>query len=75
MAVKNHVKKTKRFISDCPELVNRINEKEFQRKDIFKIINYYNDNCSQKEINEPDPKEKIEEEKKGGATENNSIWN
>ena len=33
------------FFKDCPELINKIKNKEFKRKEIFKIINFYN-NCN-----------------------------
>jgi sRNA-binding regulator protein Hfq len=48
---KKFMKRTERFVSDCPELVKKIKQKEFQRKDIIKIIIYYNDNCSDKATN------------------------
>jgi hypothetical protein len=33
------------YFSDCPELVNKIQEKEFKRGDMEAIVNTYNRNC------------------------------
>ncbi|NOZ46096.1 MAG: hypothetical protein GXO79_04860 [Chlorobi bacterium] len=33
------------YFSDCPELVTKIENKEFRKKDIQSIVMYYNSNC------------------------------
>ncbi|PXY03082.1 hypothetical protein DF185_03045 [Marinifilum breve] len=38
-------KKMKKYFSDCPELVKKIESKEFKGKDIIQIVQFYNSNC------------------------------
>ena len=42
---KSFKKSTAKFFSDCPELVEKIETKEFGRDDIKQIVLYYNSNC------------------------------
>jgi len=37
--------KIRKFFSDCPELVEKINDKIFKRKHIEEVIEYYKLNC------------------------------
>ncbi|NOU59142.1 hypothetical protein [Marinifilum caeruleilacunae] len=38
--------KMKNYFSDCPELVQKIESKEFKSKDIIQIVQYYNSHCT-----------------------------
>jgi len=73
---KQFMKRTRRIVSDCPDLDKKIRQKEFQRKDIIKIVSYYNDFCSNKETADPEtvPKNETEEKYKKASTDY-SIWN
>lgn len=42
---KNFNKSVLNFFSDCSFLINKINNKEFKKKDIVEMVNYYNLNC------------------------------
>lgn len=33
------------FFSDCPELVKKIEEKEFKQEELLKIVLFYNTQC------------------------------
>lgn len=33
------------YFNDCPELVEKIEDKELRRSDLIAIVNYYNNNC------------------------------
>ena len=39
-------KKVARFFSDCPDIIEMVNDKTFTRDDIELIVVYYNKNCS-----------------------------
>ena len=39
-------KKIPRFFSDCPDIIEMVNDKTFTRDDIDLIVKYYNDNCA-----------------------------
>ncbi len=34
------------FFNDCPSLIKKIKKKEFKKKDVYQIINFYDMNCS-----------------------------
>ena len=57
------MKRIRRSVSDCPELDKKIKQKEFRRKDIIKIVSYYNENCSLKKTNESKSEDYKEEKK------------
>lgn len=38
-------KKDLELINDCPILIQKIKKKEFKKKEIYKIVNFYNNNC------------------------------
>ncbi|UOY08634.1 hypothetical protein L0P88_08785 [Muricauda sp. SCSIO 64092] len=42
---KNFKKAASNFFADCPELVNKILDKEFKRKHLEEIIAFYNNQC------------------------------
>ncbi|WP_321307361.1 hypothetical protein [Marinifilum fragile] len=39
-------KKMMKYFSDCPELVKKIESKEFKSKDIIQVVQFYNSHCS-----------------------------
>lgn len=39
------IKSASKYFKDCPELVKKIESKEFRRNDIIGIVQYYNQNC------------------------------
>lgn len=39
-------KKIPRFFSDCPDIIEMVEDKTFTKDDIDLIVKYYNDNCS-----------------------------
>lgn len=41
-------KKIAQFFSDCPDIIEMVNDKTFKKDDIELIVNYYNKNCSTK---------------------------
>ena len=41
-------KRVARFFSDCPDIIEMVNDKTFTKDDIDLIVKYYNDNCSTK---------------------------
>lgn len=41
-------KKVARFFSDCPDIIEMVNDKTFAKDDIDLIVKYYNDNCATK---------------------------
>lgn len=41
----NYKKTSKDFFSDCPELVSKLENKEFKRKELDEVVIFYNDNC------------------------------
>lgn len=41
-------KKIARFFSDCPDIIEMVNDKTFSKDDIELIVIYYNKNCSAK---------------------------
>ncbi len=41
-------KRIARFFSDCPDIIEMVNDKTFSKDDIDLIVKYYNDNCSVK---------------------------
>lgn len=41
-------KTASKYFKDCPELVKKIQSKEFKRGDIVEIVEYYNENCGEK---------------------------
>lgn len=43
---KNFSKTSAEFFEDCPELVKKIENKEFKKKDLKEIIEFYNTNCN-----------------------------
>jgi len=42
---KNFKKAASLYFSDCPELVNKIENKVYKKKDLKRIIKFYNENC------------------------------
>lgn len=40
---RNHMKM--KFFNDCPSLVKKIEKRELKRRDVYKIIEFYNQNC------------------------------
>lgn len=42
-------KKAIKYFSDCPILVEKIKTKYFKQKDIIKIVEFYNNNCTKKQ--------------------------
>jgi hypothetical protein len=36
------------FFGDCPELIEKIKNKEYKKRDIVEIVDYYNNECSTK---------------------------
>ena len=34
------------FFEDCPLLLKKIKKKEFKKKDVYKVVNFYNNNCT-----------------------------
>ncbi|AOW20229.1 hypothetical protein [Urechidicola croceus] len=45
---KNFKKAAKEYFKDCPSLVKKINDKEFKKRDIVDVVEYYNNNCASK---------------------------
>jgi len=42
---KNFKKAASEFFSDCPQLVAKVQNKEFKKKDIKEIVTFYNETC------------------------------
>ncbi|WP_157832788.1 hypothetical protein [Croceivirga radicis] len=42
---KSFLKQAETFFIDCPDLVNRIKNKEFKRKDLVAVVDFYNNHC------------------------------
>tara|TARA_R110001632_G_scaffold53818_3_gene132239 strand:+ start:207 stop:758 length:552 start_codon:yes stop_codon:yes gene_type:complete len=42
---KNVIKGLKNYFKDCPNLIKKIKNKEFGKKDVKKVVEYYNNNC------------------------------
>ncbi|CAM3668332.1 hypothetical protein [Flavobacterium chungbukense] len=42
---KNFKKAASEFFKDCPVLVEKINNKEFKKDDIFQVVKFYNTKC------------------------------
>lgn len=38
--------KAKVYFADCPELVSNIGKDDFRKKDLFKMVIFYNENCA-----------------------------
>ncbi|RRO16773.1 hypothetical protein [Flavobacteriaceae bacterium 14752] len=34
------------FFRDCPELVQKIEDKDFRKKDVYEVVKFYNKNCA-----------------------------
>jgi hypothetical protein len=45
--LKSFKKRIKGYFNDCSGLVTKINNKQFGRKDLVEIAEYYNDNCGE----------------------------
>lgn len=43
---KNFKKAASDFFKDCPILVEKINNKEYKKDDIYNVVKFYNTNCS-----------------------------
>lgn len=43
---KNFKKAASKFFSDCPQLITKIETREFKKKDLISIIDYYNNSCN-----------------------------
>jgi hypothetical protein len=43
--LKSFKKRAKAYFEDCPELVYKIENETFKRKDLVKIAAFYNSNC------------------------------
>jgi len=43
---KNFKKAASEYFRDCPELVKKIQDKEYRKKHIEKVVKYYNENCN-----------------------------
>ncbi len=37
------------FFRDCPELVQKIEDKDFKKKDVYEVVKFYNTNCAKDE--------------------------
>lgn len=37
------------YFADCPELVEKVNKKEFRKSDFMSVVEFYNKNCSKPE--------------------------
>jgi hypothetical protein len=46
--LKNFKKYASIYFNDCPKLSEKIKIKEFRRRDIVEIVEYYNNNCTKK---------------------------
>ena len=46
---KNFKKAASTYFKDCPSLVQKIQSRTFKKRDLEKIVNYYNRNCTQTE--------------------------
>lgn len=44
---KNFKKAASEYFNDCSELVEKIQSKEFRKRDIVEIVEYYNGNCTE----------------------------
>ena len=42
---KNFIKAASEYFEDCPELVKKIEDKEYKKRDIEEVVNYYNKDC------------------------------
>lgn len=43
----NFKKIASNYFKDCPKLVKKIQSKEFRKRDIVEVVEYYNDNCGE----------------------------
>ena len=41
-------KRVARFFSDCPDIIEMVNDKTFTKDDVDLIVKYYNENCATK---------------------------
>lgn len=48
LITKNFKKTTSKFFEDCPALVQKIKDRTYKKKDLVKIVKYYNTKCSPK---------------------------
>ena len=48
---KNFKKSASSFFSDCPELVGKIQNSEFRKRDLKEIIEFYNTKCLEQNLN------------------------
>lgn len=46
LATKSYKKRMRKHFSNCKELMKKVENKDFKRGDIEKIIHYYNGNCT-----------------------------
>ncbi len=42
---KKFKKTASKYFSDCPDLVAKIQSKEYKKRDIVEIVKFYNENC------------------------------
>ncbi|WP_142786368.1 hypothetical protein [Changchengzhania lutea] len=46
---KRHFKKNvNEFFKDCPEIIRKVKENEFRRREMVSIVDFYNENCASK---------------------------
>lgn len=48
---KNFKKAASEYFKDCSRLVKKIQDKEFRKRDIIKVVKFYNEDCQYKFIN------------------------
>lgn len=48
---KNFKKAASEYFSDCPNLVQKIKDKEYKKKDIKEIVVFYNNQCDSVDVN------------------------
>lgn len=46
---KSFKKTVRSYFTDCPELIEKVNKKEFRKKHFMEIVDFYNENCSKVE--------------------------
>ena len=44
--LKSFKKRASEYFSDCKDLIFRIEEGKYSRKNLNELVNYYNDNCA-----------------------------